>query len=107
MGRNEKEVLVSANALRHMEIDRVKATPSVLSTPISHSLDDDEATDNVDGQLLSHIVGDVSEVSLDETTLGSVYDLRASSRKSKKSSVRKNVKSRKVTKPNKSPKVSR
>ena len=73
----------------------------------THPLDDDEATDNVDGQLLSHIVGEVSEVSLDETMLGSVYDLQASSRKSKKTSGKKNSRSRKLTKSNKSPKVSR
>ena len=62
LGRNEKEVLVSANALRHMEVDREKVSPCVLSTPTSHPLDDDEATDNVDGQLLSHLVGEVTEV---------------------------------------------
>ena len=66
---------MSANALRHMEVDRGKASPCVLSTPTTQPLDDDEATDNVDGQLLSHIVLDVSEVSLDETMLGSIYDL--------------------------------
>ena len=55
----------------------------------------------------SHELRRVSEVSLDETMLGSIYDLRASSRKSKKTSERKNNRSRKVSKPNKSPKVSR
>ena len=85
----------------------MKASPCVLSTPTTHPLDDDEATDNVDGQLLSHIVGEVLEVSLDETTLGSIYDLQATSRKSKKTSEIKNSRSRKVTKLNKSPKVSR
>ena len=98
MGRNEKEVLVSANALRHMEIDRVKVFPSTKSRPAAPPLDDDEATDNVDGQLLSHLVGEVSEVGLDDAELGSIYDLQASGRKSKNASDKKNKLSRKVTK---------
>ena len=67
-----------------MEVDRVRATPNVLSRPIASPLDEDESTDNVDGQFLSHLVGEVSEVGLDETWLGSIYDLQASGRKSKK-----------------------
>ena len=107
LGRNCKEVLVSANALRHMEVDRVRVTPNVKSRPAVSPLDEDEATDNVDGQLLSHLVGEVSEVGLDESGLGSIYDLQASGRKSKNTSAKKNQKSRKVTKSSKSPKVSR
>ena len=91
LGRNEEEILVSANALRHMEIDRVRASPNAKCTPVNHSLDDDEATDTVDGQLLSHLVGEVSEVGLDEAMLGSIYDLQASSRKSKKNSDMKSI----------------
>ena len=66
-----------------MEIDRVKASSSVLSTPTTQPLDEDEATDIVDGQLLSHLVGEVLEVGLDETMLGSIFYLQTSSRKSK------------------------
>ena len=54
MGRDEKEVLVSANALNHMEFDRVKVYPNAMSKPSAPPLDEDEVTDNVDGQLLSH-----------------------------------------------------
>ena len=101
LGRNEKEVLVSANALRHMEVDRVRATTNVSSRPITPLTDEDEATHNVDGQLLSHLLGEVAEVGLDETWLGSIYDLQASGRKSKNASAKKNKKVRK------SPRVSR
>ena len=31
MGKNEKEIFVSANALRHMEIDRQKVYPNAMS----------------------------------------------------------------------------
>ena len=107
LGRNEKDVLVSANALRHMEVDRVRETTNVSSRPSASPLDEDEATDNVDGQLLSHLVGEVSEVDLDESGLGSIHDLHASGRKSKYSSAKKNQKSRKLAKLSKSPKFSR
>ena len=107
MGRNEKDILFSANSLRHMEIDRVRVSPSARCKPTTPYLDDDEATDNVDGQFLSHLVGEVVEVGLDETGLGSIYDLQASSRKSKNASTKKSQQSRKGAKVSKSPKVSR
>ena len=106
MGKNEKEILISANALRDMEIDHVKVYPNAKSRPATSTLDEDEATGTVDGQLLSHLVGEVSEVALDETGLGSIYDLQASGRKSKNASAKKNQKARKVSKQPKTPKVS-
>ena len=106
LGRNEKEVLVSANGLWHMEVDHVRATTNVSSRPITPLTDEDEVTDNVDDQLLSHLVGEVAEVGLDETGLGSIYDLHASGRKSKNASVKKNQKPRKLAKSSKSPKFS-
>jgi hypothetical protein len=39
-----------------------------------------------DGHLLSYLVGDVFEVGLNEVGLNSVYDLKASTRKSKANS---------------------
>ena len=102
-----KEILVSSNAVRHMEIDRQKVYPNAMSGMIPPPLDDDEATDTVDGQLLSHLVGEVSEVDLDETRLGSIYDLQASGRKSKNASAKKNKKALRVSQQSKSPKVSR
>ena len=81
---------MSTNALRHMEFDRLKCTPKILSkSDISLIDDDDEVYANTDGQLLSHLVGEVSEVGLDEAVLGTVFDLQASCRKSKSSSYKK------------------
>jgi hypothetical protein len=39
----------------------------------------------IDGQLLSHLVGEVSEFESDEMMLSSVYELKASSQKFKTS----------------------
>ena len=66
LGSNENEISVSANALRHLEFDRLRVSPVVQTRPLDPSLDDDDADATVDGQLLSHLVGEVSEVSLDE-----------------------------------------
>ena len=43
----------------------------------------------VDGQLLSHLVGEVSEVDFDDTGLASMYELKASGQKSKSQRSRK------------------
>ena len=91
LGSSEKDIVVSSKALKHMEFDRLKCTPKVPAKADTSLLDDDdEAYANIDGQLLSHLVGEVSEVGLDEAMLGSVYDLKASCRKSKSSSAKKN-----------------
>ena len=45
--------------------------------------DDDEDEAAHDGHLLAHIVGSVSEVGLDEARLGSLSELKVSTRKSK------------------------
>ena len=63
-----------------------------------------EANATSDGQLLSHLIGDVSEVGLDEDGLSSLYELRATGRNSKSNS---NKRSRKRAKFSKSPNVSR
>jgi hypothetical protein len=72
-----------------MEFDRLKCTPKVSSKPDTAPLDDDDAYTIADGQLLSHLVGEVSEVGLDDVALGSVFELKASSRKSKSSAAKK------------------
>ena len=61
---------------------------------MSIPLEEDEATDNVDGQLLSHLVGEVSEVDLEGSGLGSIYDLHASGRKSRNASAKRIMKGR-------------
>ena len=103
MGRNENEISISSNALKHMEIDRLKVSPKCSSKVSTTQLDDEEAEATYDGQLLSHLVGEISEVGLEETDLGSVYDLKASGRKSKSTSSKKNKAPRKKAKISKSP----
>ena len=55
-------------------------------------MDEEELHDTIDVQLLSHLVGDVSEGGLDEAVLSSLYDLKASDRKSKADSNKKKIK---------------
>jgi hypothetical protein len=103
LGSSDKDILVSSKALRHMEFDRLKCTPKVSSkADISTTEDDDEAYANTDGQLLSHLVGDVSEVGSDEEMLGSIYDLKASFQKSKSSAAKKSSRPGKKAKLSKS-----
>jgi hypothetical protein len=106
LGSSVGTVNVSANALRHMEFDRLKVTPKVSSKPDISPVDEDELYSDTDGQLLSHLVGEVSEVGLDEAVLNSVYDLKASSRKSKSSSTKKTARPSKKAKVSKSTVVS-
>jgi hypothetical protein len=83
LGSNNNAITVSANALRHMEFDRLKVNPKVSAKPGPSIQDDEELSATIDGQLLSHLVDEVAEVDLDELMLSSVYDLQASARKSK------------------------
>ena len=48
-------------------------------------VDEEEVDARYDGQLLTHLVGDVSEVGLDDALLEPFLDLTASGRKSKSS----------------------
>jgi hypothetical protein len=89
LGKNLNEVNLSANVLRHMEYDRLTVDPKLRDIVDDTELDEEEANATLDGQLLSSLVGVVSEIDLDEAKLGSLYDLRASGRKSKKSSNKK------------------
>jgi hypothetical protein len=106
LGSSVGTVNVSANALRHMEFDRLKVTPKVSSKPDISPVDEDELYSDTDGQLLSHLVGEVSEVGLDEAVLNSVYDLKASGRKSKSFSTKKTARPSKKAKVSKSTVVS-
>ena len=87
--------MLSANVLKHVEYDRRRVSPSISSWPVSSSVDDDAAHATIDGQLLSHLVGEVTEVDLDEAGLGSFDDLYASGRRSKSAKNKKNQTSRK------------
>jgi hypothetical protein len=75
-----------------MEYEQIKVIPEVLNVSNTSLLVEVESTTIVDGQLLSNIVGAVSEVDLDEATLSSLYELRESGQKSKSSSEKKPLK---------------
>ena len=92
--------------MNHVEYDRRRVSPSVLKRPVVSPIDDDEANDTIDGQLLSHLVGEVTEVDLDEARLGSFDDLYASGRRSKSTRNNKKHASRKNAKKTTSPTVS-
>jgi hypothetical protein len=73
-----------------MEFDRLKISHEVLSKSDTTLTEvDNELHANTDGQLLSHLVGEVSEVGLDEAMFGSAFDLKASNMKSKSSFTKK------------------
>ena len=98
LGSSSSHIVVSTRVLRHMEFDRltvITKASTVLDTPY---LDEEEANATADGQLLSHLVGEVSEVGLDEDGLGSLFELKASGRKSKSSSIKKSWKRSKLSK---------
>ena len=83
-----------------MEVDRLTVTPKVGVFPDASLTKEDELHATVDGQLLSQLVSEVSEVDFDETGLASMYELKASGRKSK------SPRSRKISRVSKSPIVS-
>jgi hypothetical protein len=66
-----------------MEYDRLKVCPKLQNNVEITELDEEDAIATMDGQLLSSLVGVVSEIDLNETMPGSLYDLCASGRKSK------------------------
>jgi hypothetical protein len=109
LGNTFDLVSVSAKALKHMEFDRIKCTPvSKSKSDTSHTSDDDDDAYAIsDGQLLSHIVGEVSEVGLDDAMLGSCYELKATERKSRASSFKKSAWPNKKAKLSKSNNVSK
>jgi hypothetical protein len=58
-------------------------TPTILSNPdaLVSGEDDEEVYTVSDGQLLTHLVGELSEVSLDDGAIGSCIKLQATERK--------------------------
>jgi hypothetical protein len=98
LGKNSRDIMVSTSVLKHMEYDRLTVVPKVSNVLDTSPLDDEEANATMDGQLLSSLVGVVSEVVLDETELSSLYDLRASSRKSKTSTEKRSRKRPRIPK---------
>jgi hypothetical protein len=86
LGKNDNEINLSANVLRRMEYDRLTVSPKFQNIADSTELDEEEANATIDGQLLSSLVGVVSEIDFNDDTLGSLFELRASGRKSKSTS---------------------
>jgi hypothetical protein len=109
LGTSISSISVSANALRRMEFDRLKFTPTLSgkSDTCFSDEDDEEAYAVSDGQLLSHLVGEVSEVGLDDTALDSCIELQATERKSRLSSIKRKAWPNKKAKIPKSPIVSK
>jgi hypothetical protein len=102
MGNNLDDVCVSVGALKRMEIDRLKVSLKCLSTPPNPDIKEEDETDaTYVGPLMSHLVGEVTEVGLDDARLGSMFcDFTTSLRKSKSHS------SEKKQKPPKNAKIS-
>jgi hypothetical protein len=107
MGSNVKEISFSSNALRRMEVDRLTVIPKDLASYYTSFDDDEEAIATLDGQLLSQLIGEVSDVIMDEAKLSSLYELKASGRKSGSCSSRKGKKPKKQAKVSPSTIVSR
>ena len=102
LGSDKNQICVSTRVLRHMEFDRLTVIPNASTVSNSTYLDEEEANATSDDQLLSHLIGEVLEGGLDDDGLSSLYELKASGRKSKSTT----NKSRKRAKLSKSPTVS-
>jgi hypothetical protein len=102
LGSRSDEISVSANVLRQTELDRLTVVPNVSTGPETAIIDDDDDDDILDGQILSAIIGNISEVDLEHAELSS--DLQASERGSRSSAGKK---SRRYGKNSKSKIVSR
>jgi hypothetical protein len=98
IGSSKKEIVVSSNVLRRMEVDRLTVTPKVSTFSNTTYVDNEEAIATTDGQLLSQLIGEVSDVIMDEARLSSLYELKASGRKSRSCSSKKGKKPRKRVK---------
>ena len=84
----------------------MKVTPRVSSKSFISHLDEEELHATSDGQLLAHVVGEISDVGLEEPGLSSLLELTASGRKSKSDRSKKCRKSSKRAKFSRSPIVS-
>jgi len=98
MGSSSKEIIVSSNALKRIEVDKVKVQPKNkrADTDLNpFDLSDEEDPEN-ENRLLSHLIKDITDVDLDDLDLGMrICDLKVTGRKSK--STAKKAKARKKT----------
>jgi hypothetical protein len=107
LGNSDKEVVLSVKALKRVEFDRLKVSPKLSCNSTEPEPSDDEHDMAHDGHLLSHIVGSVSEVGLDEHRFDHYCDLTSTARKSKSQSNKRNSKKpSKRARTSKSPNVS-
>jgi hypothetical protein len=72
LGNNLAEINLSTNVLRHMEFDRLKVSPKLHDVVDDTDVDEEEANATMDGQLISNLVGIISEGDLNEAMLGSM-----------------------------------
>ena len=92
LGRDKPQIEVSTTVLRHMEFDRLTVIPKVSTRLTATYMDEEEANATSDGQLFSHLIGDVVEGGLDDDGLISLYELKAVDRKSNTNMSRKRAK---------------
>jgi hypothetical protein len=90
-----------------MEVDRLTVTPKVSAFSNTSYVDDEEAIATTDGQLLSQLIGEVSDVIMDEARMSSLYEMKASGRKFGSCSRKKGKKPKKQAKVSPSAIVSR
>jgi hypothetical protein len=107
IGSCGNDIIVSSNILRRMEVDRLMLTPKVSAFSSTTYFDDEEAIDSTDGRLLSQLIGEVSDVIFDEARLSSLYEFKASGRKSRSCSGKKGKMLKKRTKVSPSAIISR
>jgi hypothetical protein len=66
-----------------MEVDHLTVTPKVSTFSNTTYVNDEEASNSFDAQLLSQLIREVSDIISDEDRLSSLYELKASGRKSR------------------------
>ena len=67
VGRSEKEVEASVRAIKNLEFDRLAIAPKASSVIDPLMSDEEDVHESHDGQLLSHLIKDRTEVNLDDT----------------------------------------
>lgn len=104
IGKSDHEIKLLVGVLKRMEIDRLKVSSKCLNTLPNPKTgeEEEEVVATYDGPLLSHLVGEVTEVGMDEV----FYDYTVSSRKSMSHSSKKKQKPPKNAKSSTSARVS-
>jgi hypothetical protein len=69
LGSHSRDIVVSANVLRHLEYERLMVIPKVSIMAETTLLEEEE--DETDGHLLTSLVGSILEVDLEQLGLSS------------------------------------